>query len=989
MKTFGIGLLAFAFFIIGGKSFASLHYDADIKIDRATGTVSGKVTMKGDEETVLYIPGFYDLKLDGRPVLTRAAIVNMPLMDGETHVLEYKKGADESDIFSENFISVSRLAPLPLTDSTVNKTFKVVLPADFKAVGEAEKIYTKKATNDNKNGARLFVFEMSKPLNSFDIIASTNFAVKSAKVSGVDLYTYFFTENASFADAYLKSAAAYIKMYEELFKSPFPYSRFSIVEHTSPYGYATPTYTVLGSQVLRLPFITSTSLGHEIVHQWFGCAIDGKNDGNWFEGIAAYFADMHYLDGSEKEAYRKNIMINYDIYHKDNRTYPLKNFAFNDSRLSQTVGYGKGAMVFHMLHERLGKDKFDEGIQKFIKNNLYKHAGWADIFESFGGADLKNFSDFWLNSKEAMGINVSQAEYVIEQGKPFIAFNMERQNGEDKMQVPFTLIYKNGEEKGSLISVKGKESFKVPVKTGAVKLVIDKNYDIMRKLTDEETPAVINHLLEADKVVAIVSDNNSCGSFFGGLKNVTAVKKASELTFSEAASDNLVICGYDNEVAKSLIGSVKAPEAGITEYFAFKNLRSPDKFAMIVSNPTEENSRLVKHYGKYSKLRFDGRKNVLKEISPSQSGIFVLSRPEDLAVAPSAVRTLDEIVTEAKKYSAIFVGEKHDEYAHHINQLEIIKKLKNSGVKIAVGFEMIQKQFQNVLDDFINGKISEAEFLKKTEYFDRWSFDYNLYAPIFRYLRDNKIDGIALNIDGAVNKKISSGNFDNLTESDKSALPREMNLLNPVYKNEIKEIFSMHGISEKFDKRFGDFFLAQNVWDEVMAESATDYQKKNPDTVVVVIAGGGHLKKDSGIPLRYKRLTGRDGYVILQDENVNADKADAIIFTSLIDADESPKLGVSLVEDKGKLIVAQVSEKSPAEKAGIVAEDVIIKCGDTEITSVGDLKYALFFAGYGADLKCLIERKKATREVNVKLEKDSSGGKARMEEMMKMMNKKP
>lgn len=989
MKNFGIGLLTLAFFIIGGKSFASIHYDADIKIDTATGTVSGKVAMKGDEEAVLYIPGFYDLKLDGRPVVTRAAIVNMPLMDGETHVLEYKKGADESDIFSENFISVSRLTPLPLTDSTVNKTFKVNLPADFQAIGEAEKIHTEKGSGSGKTGSRLFVFEMSKPLNSFDIIASNNFIVKSAKVSGVDLYTYFFSENASFAEAYLKSAAGYIKMYEDLFKSPFPYSRFSIVEHTFPYGYATPTYTVLGSQVLRLPFITSTSLGHEIVHQWFGCAIDGKNDGNWFEGIAAYFADMHYLNDEEKDAYRKNIMINYDIYHKDNKTYPLRSFAFNDSRLSQTIGYGKGAMVFHMLKEKFGQDKFNQGIQKFIKNNLYKHAGWEDIFASFEGADLKNFADFWLNSKELPEINVSQAEYIIEQGKPFIAFNMERKNGEDKMQVPFTLIYSSGEEKGSLISVKGKESFKVPIKTGAVKLVIDRNYDIMRKLMDEETPAVLNHLLEAEKVIAVSSDNNSCGSFFDGLKNITAVKKASELTFSEAASNNLIICGYDNEVAKGLIGSEKAPEAGITEYFAFKNLRSPDKFAMVVSNPTKENARLVNHYGKYSKLRFDGRKNILKEISPSQSGIVVLSRSEDLAVVPSAVKTLDEIVAEAKKYPAVFVGEKHDEYAHHVNQLEIIKKLKNSGVKIAVGFEMIQKQFQNVLDDFINGKISEAEFLKKTEYFDRWSFDYNLYAPIFRYLRENKIDGIALNIDGAVNKKISSGNFDNLTESDKAALPREMNLINPVYKNEIREIFSMHGIGDKFDKRFGDFFLAQNVWDEVMAESANDYQKKNPDTVLVIIAGGGHLKKDSGIPLRYKRLAGRDGYVILQDENVNADKADAVIFTSRINAEESPKLGVSLVENKGRIVVAQVSEKSPAEKAGILAEDKILKCGDTEITSVGDLKYALFFAGYGADLKCLIEGKKDTREVTVKLEKDNSGGKGRMEEMMKMMNKKP
>ena len=58
--------------------------------------------------------------------------------------------------------------------------------------------------------------------------------------------------------------------------------------------------------------------------------------------------------------------------------------------------------------------------------------------------------------------------------------------------------------------------------------------------------------------------------------------------------------------------------------------------------------------------------------------------------------------------------------------------------------EMFQRPFQKVLDDYIGGKIDEAEFLKGTEYFKRWGFDYQLYRPILLFARSEKIPVVAL-----------------------------------------------------------------------------------------------------------------------------------------------------------------------------------------------------------------------------------------------------
>lgn len=985
MKTILAAIAAIWLSVGGAQAFASINYKAEIDVNKASGLISGKVTMSGSEELPLYIYDFYDLKLDGKQLTTMAKLVNMPLADGKPHVLEYKREKKDDDIISEDFISLSSLSPLPLEGVSVNKSFIIPLPAGFEAVGEAENI----SKASGKNSDTIFTFKMDKPLQSFDIIASKKYNVKSGKVAGVEVHVYFFKENADLSSKYLEKTKGYIKMYEELFQSKFPYKRFSVVEHISPYGYATPTYTVLGSQVLRLPFIPDTSLGHEVLHQWFGCAIEGKDGDNWFEAIATYFADMHYLDTAEQEAYRKNIMINYDLYSRDNRTYPLENFKFNNSRLSQTIGYGKGAMVFHMLEGRLGKEKFYEGIRKLIKDYQFKNASWDDVFSSFGGENLAEFAKTMLTEKESLTFSVSGGRYLVENGLTYISFDLIRTGGEEKMDVPYTIFYDEGREEGRLLSLKTPQTFKIPVKSGSVKFVIDSDYDIMRKLTAEETPPVLNHIFEAKSVLAVIDEKNSCDNFFKGLENIGKTKKSKDVTFADVAENNLIICGSDNVVASGLIGSSAGNDKEITQFQAVKNFKSHDKYAMVVDDLTVGSGHAVKRYGKYSRIAFEGGKNILKEIDPAGNGIIVLDRQEDKGVEPTAMKTLSEIVAIGKKYPAIFVGEQHTNYAHHINQLEVIKKLHESGVQVAVGFEMIQKQFQTELNDFVNGKIDEREFLSKVEYFDRWSYDYNLYAPIFRYLRDNKIDAIALNIDGAINKKVSSGNMGTLTDGEKEQLPKEMKLDNPQYAKEIREIFNMHAPGKEFDKKFSDFFLAQNVWDEVMAESAVNYQKKNPNKTLVIIAGNGHSRKDSGIPLRYARLMGKEGFVILQDEEVDKNKADITLFTSEIAGEESPKIGVTITENKGEVTIENVGKDSPAGKAGIKAKDKLMKCAGNPITSIGDLKYSLFKAGYGADLKCEIKRNKKIENITVKLEKFAPDKANAMEQMMKMMGKKP
>ncbi|HAA03824.1 MAG TPA: peptidase M1, partial [Syntrophobacteraceae bacterium] len=99
------------------------------------------------------------------------------------------------------------------------------------------------------------------------------------------LRTWFYADMADLAPGYLNDSARYIDRYSKLI-GPYPFDAFSVVASPLPTGFGMPGLTYLGREVLRLPFIRATSLGHEILHNWWGNGvIPDWTTGNWSEGL--------------------------------------------------------------------------------------------------------------------------------------------------------------------------------------------------------------------------------------------------------------------------------------------------------------------------------------------------------------------------------------------------------------------------------------------------------------------------------------------------------------------------------------------------------------------------------------------------------------------------------------------------------------------------------------------------------------------------------
>ncbi|MBW2112689.1 MAG: hypothetical protein JRH00_14895 [Deltaproteobacteria bacterium] len=235
--------------------------------------------------------------IDGNPYPadTRDGRLPLPSHQGNIKVhLEYELSANGRDNDSiSNTIGVNGCFLMggwyPAAEAELSRfSLEVLVPEGLTALAEADRI-----SEIEVDTGRLVSFEFPPPVPEIHLILGP-YVVSQDRYKNVRLETYFFPEDKTLAHRYLVFSKKYLRLYEEML-GPYPFNRFAVAENIKPTGYGMPTFTLLGRQVLKLPFIPETSLGHEILHSWFGNSIYvGPRQGNWSEGLTTYLADHHY-----------------------------------------------------------------------------------------------------------------------------------------------------------------------------------------------------------------------------------------------------------------------------------------------------------------------------------------------------------------------------------------------------------------------------------------------------------------------------------------------------------------------------------------------------------------------------------------------------------------------------------------------------------------------------------------------------------------------
>ncbi len=339
----------------------------------------------------------------------------------------------------------------------------------------------------------------------------------------------------------------------------------------------------------------------------------------------------------------------------------------------------------------------------------------------------------------------------------------------------------------------------------------------------------------------------------------------------------------------------------------------------------------------------------------ASAGADTRAPAETPAIPLEHLSDLGRILPVLEQRRVVFVGETHDQYAHHLIQLEIIRHLHQADPRLAIGMEFFQQPFQDGLDRYVAGAINEQEMLRATEYYKRWSYDYRLYAPILRYAREHGLPLVALNASTEMVRKVSAAGFDGLSDEDRALLPAGINRSDEAHERRMQAILERHPHgSDRVDR----FIEVQTLWDESMAERAADWLRDHPDHRMVVLAGSGHLAWGGGIPDRVNRRVPVTRAIVLSDweREITPGLADFLLMPDEHTLPPAGMIGAMIDSDDEGLMVASCSEGSACEEIGLQRGDRLLSIDGIDLAEMADLRVLMWDKRPGDTVTLTVQR---------------------------------
>jgi aminopeptidase N len=521
-------------------------------------------------------------------------------------------------------------------------SIKIVTPTGFESLTEG-RLVERRAGGETVETE----WDVSYPSKGLYLVAG-DYLVKEIDSDGVKIMGYFFPSEVDLIDSYVQASARYVAMYNKLI-GPYPFSKFAVVENFFPTGYGMPSYTLLGKRVLRLPFIIHTSLGHEVAHNWWGNGVYvDYAGGNWCEGMTVYFADYRYKEAISDSAafeYRRTINIDFTSYVNEDNDFPLSEFEERTTPASRTIGYGKSAMVFHMLKRLVGEETFYRSLRRFYEEYRFKEASWKDIrhtFEHVSGMDLESYFDQWVNGKGAPLLKLENAALHEEEGSFRIEVALAQEPAHD-IRVP---IHIEGEDTVYVTEISlaaPRETIDFAVDFEPVRLSVDPGHDVLRRLSPMEIPPTISAVLgDENAVIALPSlaDEGKRSAYTALSEQLSRTGQAQVLedtlvTMQHLESGAVIVLGgpAENTVHRMLelpssvtmsadrftVAGEDYTDAGHSAFVAFRNPVNPAASICVIAGNSaesiEQSGYKIIHYGKYSYVTFNGGQRL-------QAGVF-------------------------------------------------------------------------------------------------------------------------------------------------------------------------------------------------------------------------------------------------------------------------------------------------------------------------------------------------------------------------------
>ena len=391
-------------------------------------------------------------------------------------------------------------------DEMVTFTVDVQVPLTWEVVSQGER-----TRHERVNDATYVRWESASVQEDIYLVGGPLTEYRQP-ASPVQAMVFLRTPDTPLAQKYLDATAQYLGLYNALL-GPYPYAKFALVENSWESGYGMPSFTLLGSKVIRLPFIVSSSYPHEILHNWWGNGVFvDVQQGNWCEGLTAYLAD-HLLQEQRGGAvtYRRATLQRYTDYVSTHSDIPLTAFRARHSAATAAIGYGKSLMFFHMLRQQVGDEAFLRALRAFYRDNLFQRANFNALQRAFGSVteeDLSEVFQQWVTRPGAPELRIS-ATIVQPEGQDYrlsAVLDQVQPGPAYRLQIPMAVSLQGQEHpwQTTVTMAEKRLEFSLRLPAQPWRVDVDPEFDVFRRLHREEIPPALTQLFGADKVLFLL-----------------------------------------------------------------------------------------------------------------------------------------------------------------------------------------------------------------------------------------------------------------------------------------------------------------------------------------------------------------------------------------------------------------------------------------------------------------------------------------------------
>jgi aminopeptidase N len=530
----------------------------------------------------------------------------------------------------------------PLGDGPFSYSVRLSLPADQRGLVPGRLVDEK--VSAGRYRAR---FEFDHPAEGIELMAGpyvvSEKLLRRPGAAPLRLRTYFFPELEPLAAGYLADSQRYIERYSRMI-GRYPFASFSVVASPLPTGLGMPTLTYLGATVLKLPFIRATSLGHEVLHNWWGNGVYvDYSRGNWSEGLTTFMADYAYKEEASPEAARATRLA----WLRDYAAVPaaeqpsLAQFRSRAHGSAAAVGYGKSAMVFFMLRDLIGRRAFTQGVREFWRRNRFRAASWSDLraaFEHASGRDLSWFFAQWVERAGAPKLRIASARVMATGDAARLELEIAQSTPPYRLRVPVEIVTGSSTQTRRIEVARARETVRLRLARAPDGVRLDPGLRLWRVLDPAQLPPILRQwtlaraprLALASRGVDMERAAEALAqSFFENPARTVAVDEITGL------SEPVLLIGLNADIDAALarLGLPPRPKAlagrGSARVWTVRRAAGGPPVAVVSVRDAPALLALrrpLPHYGAQSYVVFEGARAIARGIWPSPGRLIPVSR---------------------------------------------------------------------------------------------------------------------------------------------------------------------------------------------------------------------------------------------------------------------------------------------------------------------------------------------------------------------------